>query len=116
MALFQKVKSSSHLKNGKYIIEAVDCKPEEVAAAFAYLMQQTNPLPSQDIETPKAESSESGKYRGQRSSRSSGRAAGRGRRSSGHSAKLSSKKNVPSKRLSPIESVLRNAKSGKSKS
>ena len=50
IAIIQKSKNlGPHLNMVNQIIEQCDCKPEEVAAAFAYLSQQSNPLPSSDL-------------------------------------------------------------------
>ena len=76
------------------IIETNDCAPKDVAAALAYLMQQSNPLPSHDIEAARPEPEERGRRREGRSSRprrdrdrSSGKPSGKRK----HSFKASSK-------------------------
>jgi ATP-dependent RNA helicase DeaD len=54
------------------IIAQYDCAPQDIAAAVAYLMQQSNPLPSDDIRTPAEDSGKPNKRRGRSSGDSYG--------------------------------------------
>jgi len=54
------------------IMEQADCAPKDISAALAYLIQQSNPLPSREIEAAEPEN----ERRRNRSSRFKGRSSG----------------------------------------
>ena len=67
----------------KNIMQEGDCAAEDIATALAYLVQESNPLPSHDIQSAQPESDPPKKRRGRQSRFGDKESSGRGRKTSG---------------------------------
>ncbi len=81
-------KLKSHYELVDSIVEQSDYAANDIAAALSYLIQQANPLPSEEIEPP---TKETRKGRGRRSSRAKGKSSAKSARKPRSKAKPSKK-------------------------
>src|SRR3990167_5081808 len=83
-----------------HIMNEIDCRAEDVAAALAYLTQQSNPLATYDIESPEPEYDSSRKRASSRHGRQSGRRPSEGRSSERRQSEGRPSERRPSERRS----------------